>query len=167
MGLYGTKISLEHCVHLLSCLSSIENLIDSEQYEFFIYKFCQGLLTFWQIHVLHDVDADDWHNTKSYMENNRYSLYIDSLFDHFHRFHSNLQKYCPSLIIKVIPFTLLELMNFISHRYSSIKISYARQSQYKVDLLAFLVHISEFTHYFFVENKSEPKYVLLQSSDQQ
>jgi hypothetical protein len=51
-------------------------------------------------------------------------------------------------------------MNFILHRYSSIKISYARQNQYKFDLLAFLVHLTEFTHFFINQNKIIKQFLL-------
>jgi hypothetical protein len=55
-------------------------------------------------------------------------------------------------------------MNFIYHRYASIKISYARQNQYKTDLLAFLVHLSEFSHYF-INQKNSNKHLLLFKND--
>jgi hypothetical protein len=54
-------------------------------------------------------------------------------------------------------------MNFISHRYASIKISYARQNQYKTDLLAFLVHLSEFTHFFIAQRKSVKHFLLFKN----
>jgi hypothetical protein len=57
---------------------------------------------------------------------------------------------------------LLELMKFIYHRYASIKISYARQNQYKTDLLAFLVHSSEFTHYFINQKTKTDQFLLFQ-----
>ena len=98
--------------------------------------------------LLQDCDANDWFNTKSYYENTRYSVYIDTLFYHFNRLESYIKQYCPSVLSIVIPYMLLELMHFIYQRYASIKISYARQNQYKTDLLAWLVHSSEYAHYF-------------------
>jgi hypothetical protein len=55
-------------------------------------------------------------------------------------------------------------MNFIYHRYASIKISYARQNQYKTDLLAFLVHLSEFSHYFINQKPSHKQFLLFQNN---
>jgi hypothetical protein len=60
---------------------------------------------------------------------------------------------------------LLELMNFIYHRYASIKISYARQNQYKTDLLAFLVHLSEFSHYFINQKISIKQFLIFQNDN--
>lgn len=54
-------------------------------------------------------------------------------------------------------------MNFISNRYSSIKISYSRQNQYKTDLLAFLVHLSEYSHYFLNQKISNKSFFLFQN----
>jgi hypothetical protein len=58
---------------------------------------------------------------------------------------------------------LIELMNFIYHRYASIKISYARQNQYKTDLLAFLVHLSEYSHYFINQKNSNEEFLLFKN----
>lgn len=145
---------------MISCLSSIEILFTHEQFEYFLYNFCQFFLNYWQINLLHDCDADDRLNNKTYFENLRYSVYIDTLFSQLHRLQTSLKRYCPNLLSIVMPYLLIELMNFIYHRYGSTKISYARQNQYKVDLLAFLVHSSEFAHYF-LENKSRNKLFLL------
>ena len=147
---------------MLSSLSSIEILFHHEQFEYFLYNFCQFFLTSWQINFLHDCDADDWLNTKSYFENTRYSVSIDTFFYHFNRFHSYIKRYCSSLLSIIIPYMLIELMTFISHRYASIKISYARQNQYKSDLLAFLVHLSEFSHYFINQRSSNKHFLLFQ-----
>ena len=115
------------------------------------------------MNVLHDCDADDWLNTKSYFENTRYSVYIDTLFYHFHRFHTYLKRYAPNLLSILIPYLLLELMKFIYQRYASIKISYARQNQYKSDLIAFLVHLSEFSHYFINQKTSIQHFLLFKN----
>ena len=115
---------------------------------------------------MHDYDADDWLNPKTYLENTRYSVYIDTLFHHFNRFHDHIKKYCPILLSVVIPHMLLELMNFIHHRYASIRISYGRQNQYKTDLLAFLVHSSQFTHYFICEKNFKNDFLLFKKNIQ-
>ena len=60
---------------------------------------------------------------------------------------------------------LLELMHFIQQRYASIKVSYARQNQYKIDLLAFLLHVSEYVHYFLVHRTSPVNFVLFPTED--
>ena len=158
--MYPATISLEHCIYLLSSLSSIASFLQQDQYEYTLHKFCQFLLTYWQVTLLHDCDAEDWLNNKTYFESTRYSVYIDTLFHHFARFHSIVQRYCSSLLSIVVPFMLLELMHFIYQRYASITISYARQNQYKVDLLAFLVHASEYAHYFLVRRTSSANFVL-------
>lgn len=160
---YPSSISLEHCICLISSLSSIEILYHHEQFQYFLYNFSQFILTYWQINLLHDCDAEDWLNTKSYFENTRYSVYIDTLFSHFNRFYLYIKRYCPSLLTIIIPYLLLELMNFISHRYASIKISYSRQSQYKTDLLAFLVHLSEYSHYFINQNNFKQDFLLFKN----
>ncbi|CAF1007122.1 unnamed protein product [Rotaria sordida] len=162
---YPSSISLEHCICLISCLSSIEILFYYDQFQYFLYNFCQFILTYWQINLLHDCDANDWLNTKSYFENTRYSVYIDTLFYHFNHFHLYIKRCCPSLLSFIIPYMLLELMNFIYHRYVSIKISYARQNQYKTDLLAFLVHSSQFTHYFINKKNSIKQYLLFNNDN--
>ncbi|CAF3530457.1 unnamed protein product [Rotaria sordida] len=162
---YPSLISLEHCICLISCLSSIEILFYYDQFQYFLYNFCQFILTYWQINLLHDCDANDWLNTKSYFENTRYSVYIDTLFYHFNHFHLYIKRCCPSLLSFIIPYMLLELMNFIYHRYVSIKISYARQNQYKTDLLAFLVHSSQFTHYFINKKNSIKQYLLFNNDN--
>ncbi|CAF1278092.1 unnamed protein product [Adineta steineri] len=162
---YPSSTSLEHCICLISSLSSIEILYHHEQFQYFLYNFCQFILTYWKINLLHDCDADDWLNTKSYFENQRYSVYIDTLFYHFNRFHLYLKQYCPSLLSIIIPYMLLELMNFIYHRYASIKISYARQNQYKTDLLATLVYFSEYTHYFINYKNSTKEFLLFKNEN--
>ncbi|CAF4735586.1 unnamed protein product, partial [Rotaria sp. Silwood2] len=162
---YPSSTSLEHCICLISCLSSIEILFYHEQFQYFLYNFCQFILTYWQINLLHDCDANDWLNTKTYFENKRYSVYIDTLFYHFNRFHLYIKRYCPSLLSIIIPFMLLELMNFIYHRYASIKISYARQNQYKIDLLALLVHSSQYTHYFINKRNAIKQYLLFNNDN--
>ncbi|CAF3316737.1 unnamed protein product [Rotaria socialis] len=161
---YPSSISLEHCICIISSLSSIEILFRYDQFHYFLYNFCQFMLSYWQINLLHDCDANNWLNTKAYLENKRYSVYIDTLFHHFNRLHLYLKRYCPNLLSIIIPYLLLELMNFIYQRYASIKISYARQSQYKNDLLAFLVHSSQYAHYF-INNKSSIQECLLFNFD--
>ncbi|CAF3340357.1 unnamed protein product [Rotaria sp. Silwood1] len=162
---YPSSISLEHCICFISCLSSIDILFYYDQFQYFLYNFCQFILTYWQINILHDCDANDWLNTKSYFENTRYSVYIDTIFYHFNRFHLYIKRYCPSLLSIIIPYMLLELMNFIYHRYASIKISYARQSQYKSDLVALLVHASQFTHYFINKKNSINQYLVFNNDN--
>ncbi|CAF0854815.1 unnamed protein product [Adineta ricciae] len=160
---YPTSTSLEHCICLISSLSSIEILYSHEQFQYFLYNFSQFILNYWKINLLHDCDANDRLNTKSYVENQRYSVYIDTLFHHFIRFHSYLKQYCPNLLSIFIPHMLLDLMKFFSHRYASMQISYARQNQYRTDLLALLVHASEFSHYFVQQNSPIKQFVLFQN----
>ena len=54
---------------------------------------------------------------------------------------------------------LIELMKFFYHRYASIKISYARQNQYKSDLLAFLIYVSEYSHYFINQTSANKQFL--------
>lgn len=157
---YPSSISLEHCISVISCLSSIEILSHYEQFQNFLFNFCQFLLNYWQINLLHDPDANNWLNTKPYFEDMRYSVYIDTLFYHFNHLHLYIKRYCPNLLSIIIPYMLLELMNFIYQRYASIRVSYARQRQYKHDLVAFLVHSSQFAQYFVNKNNSTKEYLL-------
>ena len=149
---------------MISSLSSIEILFYHEQFEYLLYNFCQFFLNYWQINLLHDCDADDRLNNKTYFENLRYSVYIDTLFSQLHRLQASLKRYCSHLLSIVMPYLLIELMNFMYHRYGSMKISYARQNQYKVDLLAFLVHLSEFAHYFLEQKPSNKQFLLLKNN---
>ncbi|UJR33493.1 hypothetical protein I4U23_020938 [Adineta vaga] len=162
---YPSSISLEHCICLISSLSSMQILYQHEQFQYFLYNFCQFILTYWKINLLHDCDASDWLNTKSYFENQRYSVYIDALFHHFIRFHHYFKQYCSSLLSIVIPSVLLNFMDLIYHRYASVQISYARQNQYKTDLLALLVHASEFSHYFINQNHSDKQFMFFQNAN--
>lgn len=91
----------------------------------------------------------------------RYSIYIDTLFTQLHRLETSLKRYCSHLLSFIMPYLLIELMNFVYHRYGSMKISYARQNQYKADLMAFLVHSSEFAHYFLDQTSMKKQFLLL------
>lgn len=159
---YPSSTSLEHCVCVIASLASIDIFFPHESFQFFLSDCCQHILTYWKMNLLHDCDADDWSNTKPYFENQRYSVCIDSLFQQFNRLHVYLKQYCPSLLSLVVPHMLLEFMNFIYHRYASVRASYARQAQYRVDLLGFLMYVSEFSHYFFGGNKPASEFVLFQ-----